>query len=218
MRGLGRDERRVVAAAVDDCISGLAAGALALALIRRRSAKVKLTPPKRVFKLCVESELNLFRKSGQIESSLDTADGFIHLSDRTSVPKVAAMFFSDAKDLWLLEIDAEKFEGNVQWLVGVMGDEPPSQGALGEADTSVHYLIADGCVHGTSRPSHESLATIRSLLNSSAHNMLAHPFAHLASAVYGTGGVKMAACLQVAHVPLGKDGKHELPAWASLGR
>ena len=87
-----------------------------------------------------------------IESSLDHADGFIHLSDRTSPPKVASLFFKDAKDLQLLEIDASCLAGPVQWVVGVMGDAPPNKATLAAASTTVHYLVADGAAILPNKP------------------------------------------------------------------
>jgi uncharacterized protein (DUF952 family) len=45
-----------------------------------------------------------FKASGRVLSSLDAADGFVHLSDRTSAPVVAALFFKEATDLQLLEL------------------------------------------------------------------------------------------------------------------
>lgn len=125
---------------------GLAAGAL---LARVLSKKITLTvqPPKRVFKLCVAEELTSFEAAGTICSSLDKTDGFVHLSDRTSPKKVAALFFKGAPDLFLLELDATLFAGPIHWVAGVMGDAPPSASVLAAAATTVHYLIADGCVH-----------------------------------------------------------------------
>ena len=127
---------------------GLAIGLTVRELFsRKKTAKVKLQPPARVFKLCVESELKAFQASGKVESSLDRADGFIHLSDRTSPKTVASLFFAGAQDLFILEIDATRLNSDIQWLVGVMGEDPPSAKDLSEASTPVHYLIANGCVH-----------------------------------------------------------------------
>ena len=129
-------------------MQGFAFGAAAVKLLTSPAEPgCTVQPPKRVFKLAVASEVEAFEKSGKICSSLDRTDGFVHLSDRTSPPKVADLFFNGAKDLYLLEIDAEKLEGPVQWVVGVMGEGAPSKAVLGSATTTVHYLIADGCVH-----------------------------------------------------------------------
>ena len=128
--------------------AGIAIGAAAAkALSSAKTTTCTLQPPKRVFKLCVKSELDAFQKLGKVESSLDRTDGFIHLSDRTSPPKVADLFFNGAKDLYILELDATRLEGLTQWVVGVMGEGAPSKEKLETADTTVHYLIADGCVH-----------------------------------------------------------------------
>merc|ERR1711871_1419955 len=106
---------------------GVACGAAAIKLLSSDPARCALQPPSRIFKLATASEVKSFEMSGNICSSLDKADGFIHLSDRTSPPKVADLFFNGAKDLHLLEIDASKLEGPVSWVAGVMGDgAPPS--------------------------------------------------------------------------------------------
>ena len=125
---------------------GLAAGAL---LARALSKRITLTlqPPTRVFKLAIAEEVAAFEASGKICSSLDKADGFVHLSDRTSPPKVASLFFKGAQDLFLLELDASKFSGPIHWVAGVMGDAAPSASVLAVAKTVVHYLVSDGCVH-----------------------------------------------------------------------
>lgn len=126
---------------------GIACGAAAVRYFSQPVTTIKLQPPGRVFKLAVAAEVEAFEKSGKICSSLDRTDGFIHLSDRTSPPKVADLFFNGAKDLYLLEIDSTKLEGPVQWVAGVMGEGSPSASTLASAQTTVHYLIADGCVH-----------------------------------------------------------------------
>ena len=120
---------------------------MARVLAKKTAAAVTIEMPKRVFKLCVASELAAFDSSGQICSELDRKDGFIHLSDRTSPPKVASLFFSGATDLWLLEVSATQLAGPVQWVVGVMGDAPPAASTLAASATTIHYLMADGCVH-----------------------------------------------------------------------
>ena len=128
---------------------GAAIGVALTRLLQRwfSAPAIRVNVPRRVFKLAVAAEVKAFEASGKIESSLDTTDGFVHLSDRTSPRKVAALFFKDAADLQLLEVDATKLEGPVQWLCGVMGDPPPDASALAGARTTVHYLMADGCVH-----------------------------------------------------------------------
>jgi len=103
--------------------------------------------PKRVFKLATKAEAQGFRDSGKIASTLDINDGFVHLSDRTSAPVVARLFFTTATDLELLELDAEKLAGPVNWIVGKMGDKEPDADARAYAPTTVHYLLPDGCVH-----------------------------------------------------------------------
>ena len=103
--------------------------------------------PKRLFKLAIKAEVEAFKAAGAIESTLDKADGFVHLSDRSSPPKVAGLFFKDAADLYLIELDGAKLCGPTQWILGQMGDSPPAPMIVGAAPTTVHYLIADGCVH-----------------------------------------------------------------------
>ena len=119
---------------------------------------VVLVPPKRLFKLAVASEMAAFKKQGRIESNLDKADGFIHLSDKTSPTKVAQLFFKDATDLHLIELDAARIAGPVEWVLGVRGDKPPPR----VAETTVHYLIAEGCVHVYSRSPVSTDAIVRS--------------------------------------------------------
>lgn len=106
----------------------------------------KVEVPRRVFKLATSSERESFLRKGRISSGLDERDGFVHLSDRSSAPVVASLFFKETTDLYLIEIDAERFPGNICWVVGKMGDEKPRLDD--ETDTSlVHYLVPDGCVH-----------------------------------------------------------------------
>jgi len=99
----------------------------------------------RIFKLCVASESAHFTASGKICSSLDQTDGFITLSDRTSAPVVAKLFFSTAEDLKLIELSAAKLPGTVHWIEGKMGDEDPPKPSAGEI--TIHYLLPGGCVH-----------------------------------------------------------------------
>eukprot|EP00935_MAST-01C_sp_MAST-1C-sp1_P002426 g2426.t1 len=139
--------------------------------------------PQRVFKLAVASEVEAFKASGTIASGLDKADGFVHLSDKTSARVVAGLFFKEAADLQLIELDAGRLQGPLNWVVGKMGDEQPdaemrSRGG-GAYPTTIHYLKPDGCVHvyGTGL------------------------------------GVPMSAVVRMEAVPLGSDGVHVFPAW-----
>jgi len=133
---------------------GFLAGACLVRLLERLRrpviatvSEISVSVPKRVFKLATAQELGEFEGQGCISSALDKSDGFVHLSDRSSPPKVAALFFSRCADLHLIELDATKLVGPVQWIVGASGDAAPSSTALCNATTTVHYLIADGCVH-----------------------------------------------------------------------
>mmetsp|Transcript_115748 Transcript_115748/g.368063 ORF Transcript_115748/g.368063 Transcript_115748/m.368063 type:complete len:415 (+) Transcript_115748:58-1302(+) len=99
--------------------------------------------PRRVFKLCTATESAGFKDGGKVLSSLDKADGFVHLSDRSSAPVVAKLFFKDCSELRLLEIDAEKLPGAPKWIVGAMDDAAPDKSAW----PAVHYLVPNGCVH-----------------------------------------------------------------------
>merc|ERR1712194_704871 len=103
--------------------------------------------PRRIFKIATAEELKAFKEGGKVDSSLDKADGFVHLSDRSAPPVVAGLFFKGCKDLHLLELDADKLAGPVRWIVGSMGDAAPSEAAREGAATTVHYLRSDGCVH-----------------------------------------------------------------------
>jgi uncharacterized protein (DUF952 family) len=111
------------------------------------NTKTKMETPKRIFKLATQVEADAFQSSGQICSSLDQADGFIHLSDRSSAPVVARLFFTAATDLVLIEVDAEKLPGTCEWVVGKMDDAAPSMQDRTADSTVVHYLLPDGCVH-----------------------------------------------------------------------
>jgi len=101
--------------------------------------------PERIFKLAVAAELEAFKVAGTICSSLDAADGFVHLSNSESARVVAKNFFAEADDLHLLEVDVAKLAGEVTWVVGAMGDPAPPLPESG--NTTVHYLLPDGCVH-----------------------------------------------------------------------
>ena len=77
-----------------------------------------VTIPKRIFKLAIKSEMETFHEDGRICSTLDATDGFVHLSDRNSVPVVAQLFFEHAQDLQILEVSAEALPGAIQWITG----------------------------------------------------------------------------------------------------
>eukprot|EP00929_Paragymnodinium_shiwhaense_P122096 TRINITY_DN94647_c0_g1_i1.p1 TRINITY_DN94647_c0_g1~~TRINITY_DN94647_c0_g1_i1.p1 ORF type:complete len:140 (-),score=45.98 TRINITY_DN94647_c0_g1_i1:317-736(-) len=102
----------------------------------------------RMFKLAVASEIETFTKSGKVQSTLDTTDGYIHLSDESAPPTVAKLFFTTAADLHLLEIDESKLAGPVTWVPGKMGDNPPDEATIkANPGVTVHYLLPEGCVH-----------------------------------------------------------------------
>jgi len=103
--------------------------------------------PSRVFKLATGSEVRQFAEKQQILSELDAKDGFVHLSDARAVRIVAARFFSDSKDLMLLEVDPERLPKPLTWLHGTMGDAEPDLDARQAAASVLHYLRPDGCVH-----------------------------------------------------------------------
>ena len=50
----------------------------------------ELETPNRIFKLCVADESAKFHASGHIRSTLDAADGFIHLSGKGQCVHVVA--------------------------------------------------------------------------------------------------------------------------------
>ncbi|CAE7776045.1 unnamed protein product [Symbiodinium sp. CCMP2592] len=103
--------------------------------------------PSRVFKLATGSEVRQFAEKQHILSELDAKDGFVHLSDARAVRIVAARFFSDCKDLMLLEVDPEGLQKPLTWLHGTMGDAEPDLDARQAAASVLHYLRPDGCVH-----------------------------------------------------------------------
>ena len=100
----------------------------------------------RLFKLATSEEMAAFTAAGKIESDLDRTDGFVHLSDRTSPPNVAKLFFAGAKDLHLVELQASSLSGPVQWFLGPVATAPPASTLAGAA-TTVHYDHSCGCVH-----------------------------------------------------------------------
>jgi len=102
--------------------------------------------PHRLFKIAVPAESASFQETKRIESDLDRADGFIHLSDRNMPPIVASLFFKDEKDLKLIEIDTTKLQGPVNWVVGKMGDVADTS-TFDENAITIHYLLPDGCAH-----------------------------------------------------------------------
>jgi hypothetical protein len=65
-------------------------------LCKQNATTMATEIPRRVFKLTTESESATFQAEKTICSGLDAADGFIHLSDRTSAPVVAKLFFTEA--------------------------------------------------------------------------------------------------------------------------
>lgn len=101
--------------------------------------------PRRVMKLATAEELSSWRASGTIRSEMDKKDGFVHLT--TGPQMVLDLFFKGRSDLKLLEIDAERLPGPVDWIVGKVGDAEPSEEARSKAATLVHYLVPEGCVH-----------------------------------------------------------------------
>ena len=57
-------------------------------------------------------------------SSLDSQDGFIHLSDANQIPITADLFFSSTKAIWLLKISSAKVQeenGRLTWPEGLPG-------------------------------------------------------------------------------------------------
>ena len=113
------------------------------AILDRKKPAVLADVPERLFKVATAAELAEFEKTGRIESELDRTDGFVHLSDRTSPPKVAELFFSDCKDLHLIELKASSLAGPVEWQVAPVNSTP----TVGRRPTTVHYDFSCGCVH-----------------------------------------------------------------------
>eukprot|EP00747_Dinoflagellata_sp_TGD_P188114 gnl/TRDRNA2_/TRDRNA2_46608_c0_seq1.p2 gnl/TRDRNA2_/TRDRNA2_46608_c0~~gnl/TRDRNA2_/TRDRNA2_46608_c0_seq1.p2 ORF type:complete len:131 (-),score=27.71 gnl/TRDRNA2_/TRDRNA2_46608_c0_seq1:131-523(-) len=98
-------------------------------------SSVELEGPRpRMFKLAVASEVETFKASSLVKSSLDAKDGFVHLSDCNGARVVAKLFFKDATDLQIFEVDESKLQGPVNWIVGKMGDEPPDAARLDAAE------------------------------------------------------------------------------------
>ena len=130
--------------------AGIGAGYILCRILHRRAlraATVVAEVPDRLFKLATTAELAAFEKAGKIESALDSKDGFVHLSDRTSPPNVAKLFFAGARDLHLIELRASSLVGHVQWFMGPVGTAPPVSTLASGAATTVHYDHSCGCVH-----------------------------------------------------------------------
>ena len=81
--------------------------------------------PTLLYKVATKEDALLFTNNQYIESALDKTDGFIHLSDKNMPRTVASLFFKGINDLVLIEIDADKLVGNVQWIQGQMNDPSP---------------------------------------------------------------------------------------------
>ena len=128
--------------------AGIAAGAVFILYRRAQNAATIVAElPDRLFKLATSDELAAFEAAGKIESALDMKDGFVHLSDRTSPPNVARLFFAGAKDLHLIELKASALVGRVQWFLGPVRVAPKASTLSSGAATTVHYDHSCGCVH-----------------------------------------------------------------------
>jgi len=88
-------------------------------------------------------------------SSIDSQDGFIHLSDANQIPITADLFFNSTSTIWLLKISSAKVEeeGRLTWREGssgcihVYGKETGTWARLGEGivvDVKMYDKAIDG--------------------------------------------------------------------------
>ena len=117
---------------------------------------LKRSNPDKVYKVTTASEFEQFKETGCLASALDKNDGFVHFSDHIMAPKVVEMFFKDAIDVVLLELDASKLlpfaynhskQYKTEWIIGSMKDKGPSKDTIDESDVTIHYLLPSGCIH-----------------------------------------------------------------------
>jgi uncharacterized protein (DUF952 family) len=77
-----------------------------------------------VFKILRPVEWARFESQGQFDgSTVDFADGFIHLSSRGQIAATAARFFVDDPELVVVALTAEDFGDQLRW-------EPAGSGEL----------------------------------------------------------------------------------------
>ena len=77
-----------------------------------------------IYKLFRADEWAQFQREGVTNGApIDLQDGFIHLSTAAQAPETAAKHFSDADDLTLAALDAERLGPELVW-------EPSRGGAL----------------------------------------------------------------------------------------
>lgn len=72
--------------------------------------------PETVYRLCRRDEwLAALEKGNYDGGTLDLRDGFIHLSTRQQMGETALLYFSEARDLVLLTIDAGALGEHLRW-------------------------------------------------------------------------------------------------------
>ncbi len=69
-----------------------------------------------IYKLVTQSEWNEAEKAGVFRgSTLDKADGFIHLSAKDQTRQTAALYFADQSDLLLVSVDPASLGDTLRW-------------------------------------------------------------------------------------------------------
>ena len=63
-----------------------------------------------VYKILIEYEWEKAKESGQITTSLDKQDGFIHLSTAPQLAATLDLFFKDSDSLQLLQLNLDKID------------------------------------------------------------------------------------------------------------
>jgi uncharacterized protein (DUF952 family) len=66
-----------------------------------------------IYKVLTEEEWHAATKSGQITTSLDEEDGFVHFSTSKQLALTLHLYFKDQKKVVLLQIDKENIKDNL---------------------------------------------------------------------------------------------------------
>ncbi len=69
-----------------------------------------------IYKILTQDEWAEFQKTGVFEGAdIDKQDGFIHTSTEKQWPDVRRKFFSNYKDVVLVELDTHKLAPHIRW-------------------------------------------------------------------------------------------------------
>jgi uncharacterized protein (DUF952 family) len=98
----------------------------------------------RIYKLLTETDWNAAAVSGQTASSIDLADGYVHLSTAAQVKETARRYFSGEARVKLLRFDPETL-GDIRWEPSRGGDLfPHLYGPLIIAKAEAEWWLAPG--------------------------------------------------------------------------